>query len=179
MSSISTEPTGMSYFNMPQEQIKEVDKRMQPDGWSEAGFLKMGQSGKKVSELDRETLKKRGVTYEQIAEKLEEIGKIAGKHTLGQPEHEEFHFKLLCTRGHQTCPFSFEKVTIPGWGDDVKDCANSIGSWDVTVTRKKTGEKLFFSGLHAHLIRKHRFFEDGEYRLDPDKACDFFGIGKK
>jgi hypothetical protein len=169
-------PEGASFFNMTEEQVQKVNKRMQPNKWSYVGFLKKGQCGKELSQMDKDALERRGVTYTEIATKLDELALIIfNDNSLKETswdvyENDDWEFNYLSYRGHQGCPFSFRKDY---------ECSSGEGSWEVTATKKKTGEKLFFAGLHSHLIKKHGVFEDGPYRLDPDKACDFFGLGNK
>jgi hypothetical protein len=60
--------------------------------------------------------------------------------------------------GSQHCPFSLSTSFACGGG-----------SHDFTVINERTGEKLNFPQLMAHLVRDHYFFEGNTpYRLDPE-----------
>lgn len=168
MSVVGYVPEGLSFFNMDDKQRTEVKRRMQPGCWSDLGFLKAGQLGLEISMLDREILEKRQVTYREVAKNLDELKNLI----FSGNKNAEYQFDLKKFCGSQICPFSFNRNAQ----GDLEDCAKEIGNWEANVIRIDTGEKLFFTGLHAHLIRYHGFFEDGHYRLDPEKVCKFFRL---
>jgi hypothetical protein len=150
----------LNVFDMTPEQIKHYESRMLPDRYSQVGFLKVGQSLFEVCQKDRDTLNKANITYEKMAASLEQFFQYDDNSTLGK-----FNVRKMCTRGFQPCPFTI-KFDISGGAD----CANHIGSFDITVTNLELKETITFPSLMPHLIRNHLFFEGTDYRLDPEKA---------
>ena len=159
------------------ELMDKFTKRMQPDGWSQVGFLAPGQNLAEVCQKDAETLKARSITHEQIADRLEAVI-MKTNFLLRQskifPCQAIIEDKIcvptyMSTHGEQECPFSDleNSHTICGTGSSMITIINLVS--------KKRLENI--TELHAHLIRDHHFFEGKHpYRLDPELAIDVLAI---
>jgi len=141
------------------------------------GFLSKGEKLYDVFQKDDETLKRLNMTYDKIADKLDEIVKFSRTspekiRTLGNLE-----IKRICYLGYKGCPFGCSEELIK-LGDDYKDLLDKTRSAvDYEVTNTNLKESIFFSELHCHLIRDHHFFEGNtKYRLDPEKCIRILEI---
>jgi hypothetical protein len=156
-------------------QTKMVEERMRP------GFLTATQSLKALAKNDNETLIKHGITYTQIADRLDSIMEKTITLMNHRKSEKSLSGKTLCVEGkyivkcmgylgHQSCPLSLEADM------DRNDCGKSKGSMDFCATRIDTQAKFTFGSLLPHLIRDHHFFEGGTYRVDPETAINFFEL---
>ncbi len=162
--------------------IGKISQRMQPNGWSQVGFLAPGQDLVEICQKDAEILKARGITHAQIADRLEAVIMKANHlfrqlQDLKQGEIPQAIIEdKLCvpsyisTMGHQECPFTQDpqkRSTICGKGSSMITIINQ--------TSKKQIDNI--TELHAHLIRDHHFFEGkAPYRLDPELAIEVLGL---
>ena len=177
------------HYSEHPELMEKLHERMQPNNMSQVGFLAPGQNLAEICQKDAETLKARGITHEQIADRLEAV--IMKANFLFLQRHEKVGFfsqeakmstpqaiiedklcvpKYESTLGHQECPFSKDiniDSTICGRGS----------SWIniINISSKKCISNI--TELHAHLIKDHHFFEGNPfYRLDPELAIEVLGI---
>ncbi|MDE3045730.1 MAG: hypothetical protein KGJ02_03705 [Verrucomicrobiota bacterium] len=149
------------------EQIARLNQIFQPGGASDVGFLAANESVVTVCDADDATLQKIGITYQQIADKLNAVmakAKTISNHHLlvGQrnmPIIVEGRLKVEYLDnglGSQECPF----------GDDAK------GSLNYKVSHLQTRESFSFPQLGPHLIEEHNFFEGHtDYRMEPETMC--------
>lgn len=168
--------------------ISKLERRMRPGEWSVGGFLGPHEKLMDVIREDDATLKRLGVTYEQIADKIEELLKsgIEGyraylNEELADPAVTVGHFtvKLTVYKGHQMCPWAFfdpsskPPVYKPCMVGGVPRYSSRASDADFVITNKRTGEELKGPCLIVHLIRDHHFFEGKQspYRVDPEKAA--------
>jgi len=137
-----------------------IQKRMLPGNFSESGFINEGESLEKIIDNDRIILEKRGITYDQIADQLENLDNIKDKYKV----------KIKSYFGRQECPFISELQEC--------FCEDNYGSDDITVTNRKTGKSIKYSSLVPHMIRCHKFFESPSvsYRVDPLEIIEFFNL---
>lgn len=158
---------------------EEVQGRMRPGKWSEAGFLGKNEDLRTVTLEDSKTLESLGITPAQIASKIREIFNSAAALKATAPEafknrtfiSDGYEIKWQVWLGAQACPFSeieynpYSPFTLRG------HCGETQTDW--TVRDLATQESIAFSGLMPHLIEDHQFFEGNEtsYRLDPELAC--------
>ena len=169
------------YYAQHPQLMDTFTKRMQPGKWSQVGFLDPGQNLAEICQKDAETLKARGISHEQIADRLEAVIMKANflfqqhrkiKHPvaviedkIGIPKDE-----YVSTLGHQECPFTKDlknRNTICGKGSSMITLINLVS--------KKRLENI--TELHPHLIKDHHFFEGKHpYRLDPALAIEVLGI---
>jgi len=147
---------------------KEIEALMKPGKLSWGGFLGENEKLDEVLKADDKTIKKLGVTHEQIADRIEyfiktlnyspsEKGKlIDGKYLVGGVSY----------RGGQDCPWRDAGFMMP------------YSSMDLFVENQELGERLNFPGGIVHLIREHQFYEGEEspYRVDPKHAVRILGI---
>src|SRR3989338_2178880 len=77
-----------------------IQKRMLPGNFSESGFINEGESLEKIIDNDRIILEKRGITYDQIADQLENLDNIKDKYKV----------KIKSYFGRQECPFISEII---------------------------------------------------------------------
>lgn len=163
---MSTE--SLSVFNMSSEDIHWYEtNRLYPsdrDNYcSSTGFLKQGESLLVVVKLDRQTLEEYGVSYKDISNKIQEITR---RNSSGYAS-DNLYVYVEATCGYQYCPFS------------PKERGGSCGSTTVhyIITNEKNGRRITISGLMAHLIESHNFFEgDVEYRTPPKDLIEILEI---
>jgi tetratricopeptide (TPR) repeat protein len=79
-----------------------IEERMQPNRWSQAGFLGPDESLQAVIDADRATLEHLGISHEQIAAKLDEL--LSAAAVAYQPEFElathAFHAEMVAADEH-------------------------------------------------------------------------------
>jgi len=155
--------------------------RLRPMRSSYAGFLNETESFDDVLKSDRDTLRSLGLTYDQFADRLLTLTEKAHhKANLcsidmsydsywdmveqGILVEKIYKVSFVCYMGYQECPFDC-------------DGREALSDRDYTITNTETGESIFFSELHIHLIREHHFFEGHtEYRLDPEQCARVLNI---
>ncbi len=90
-----------------------------------------------------------------------------GRRGLGEPVtvDEQWLVKTDEARGHLACP----------WEDGICRKIN------VTIERKDTGEKLFYTDLSVHLLEKHGFLEGrgSFFRLNPETVKHVLKLEKQ
>lgn len=70
-----------------------IEKRMPPDSWSRVGFLKENQSLLEVAQIDKATIKKCGITFDQFRDRLESL--VTKSFELENLQHFGEHFLPL------------------------------------------------------------------------------------
>ena len=138
--------------NLTEAEIARVEARLRPNQSSMVGFLGQNESLKEVIHQDAETLRRLGLTNEQVADKLEYL-------VTNPRDAHGFKVEARTYRGWQEDPFQ------EGW--NMPPHSNA----DFTVTNS-AGEAVSFPGLVIKLIRDYQFFEGKRtsYRLDPEEA---------
>ena len=155
--------------------IAALEKDMRPEAKSEVGS-RLGFLGKEEKLLDilvednDYVVGKLGLTHQELARHLHILGAIAVKHgkandkaTFAFGYHgRRFEVSHTAARGFQLSPFY----------DDTKTNVNA------TLTNVKTGAKLTYSLLVAHMVERYGFYEGHgtPYRVDPKaivKTLDF------
>lgn len=153
--------------------IHKIEKIMLPGKISQEGFLALGENLYTVYKTDHDTLERLGVTYDQVATKLEEVIKAGKEHSLEQSKFGNLTITPNPSFGWQYCPFGCTEELM----EIGRNKEDTTGSYEFTVVNEDTGEKLFFSDLHPHLIRDHHFFEGHtKYRLDPEQCIRVLNI---
>jgi hypothetical protein len=159
------------------KQNNDIESRMKPGRSSQAGFLGEHDSLDGVIAADKAVLSNLGLTYNQFADRLETITQKAQYEARNADEYWDtvekgiivdgnFEVKWNSYMGYQHCPYGCKD------GEAKSDT-------DYTIKNIKTGESVFFSLLHIHLIRQHQFFEGNtQYRLDPEICARVIGIEK-
>ena len=163
---------------------------MRPGALSNGGFLGPKEKLMDVIREDDATLKRLGVTHEQIAENIEELLRVGIEEELAcwrSRERKSWridrspaivgHFAVIVKGylGYQDCPWSFFDRSSKPWVH--KPCTvgsgTRYGDIDFVITNNRTGEELRGPSLIVHLIRDHHFFEGRQspYRVDPEKAA--------
>lgn len=142
---------------LTEAEIAKIEARLRPGRSSDVGFLGPHESLKEVIYKDATTLKRLGVTHEQIAHKLKFLGEAAT--VSGLSSLDGFNIELLSANGCQDDPFQEKRVWHP------------LSSEEYWITNSD-GEILYFPGLIITLIRDYQFFEGKEtpYRVDPETA---------
>ncbi|HSX26547.1 MAG TPA: hypothetical protein VLE89_06035 [Chlamydiales bacterium] len=162
-------------FNVPEEQLPELERRMRPGGYSTVGFLSQADRLIEVCQKDLTTLTELGVSCDLISNELENVIEKANiirqkSRNMGMNEAiVDGKFKVsgvgISSNGFQECPFSKGKDPC------------HIGRGNYTVENLTTKESISFTPLLISMIRDHAFFEGNiEYRLDPAKACRVLGL---
>ena len=166
--------------------IQELDRRMKPGGCSQAGFNRADEDLLDVCQIDSSFLKNKGVTHEQIADRLEAIlikanfllQQAYSRHTTLSSaksytaivEDKWSVPAYLSTCGEQECPFSQDLNNSDTW------CGR--GKSSIQIINLSSGKSLNnITELHVHLIRDHHYFQGhSEYRLDPELAIEVLEI---
>jgi hypothetical protein len=150
-------------------QSQAFNKRLMPANLSiygsSEGFIGENENLRDILINDYRTLERLNLTYNQIADKLDELMKFSG---VGKIGNYKFGGEIIC--GEQFCP----------WQDGAS--CNQYVFWLVPDNGKSgfepdevynTKGTIEVSGLMPHLIRNHYFFEGQEsrYRIDPEKIA--------
>jgi hypothetical protein len=154
---------------LPQDpqKLRELEKKLRPRYLgrygSTEGFMGINESLKEILISDYITLRNLGITYSQIADRLDSLMEVGGRG--GEIGRFKFGGEISC--GEQLCPW-----------EDAHSC-NQYIMWLVPKNGKKGFEpgevfnalgSIEISGLMPHLIREHYFFEGKEsnYRINPE-----------
>lgn len=163
-------------LSMPKE--KFIESSMRPGQLSMGGFLGVDESLTEILKMDDETVKRLGLTHEQIASRIEYFLKLAEEIEFFDPKEliiKQREGRLVdgkylvgrnTWRGGQSCPWEDTKLFMP------------YGHIDCFVKNKELGEQLNFPGGIVHLIREHHFYEGrgSPYRVDPERAVRILEI---
>lgn len=187
------------HCNLPNEKLSEkefdeIEQRMYPGKYSGVGFLQEGERLRDVINADDLYLKSVGITYEQIADRLETIvGKYSRTIELehkddavigdvskimllfGKEKKRTVENRYLISdvsyMGAQECPFQNKKL-------DNRYHGYAYGSRDLTVYDTVTEREIVFNTLLPHMIRCHKFFESpkSSHRLEPRDVIEILEI---
>jgi hypothetical protein len=145
-------------------ELDRVQERMQPGVLTLTGYL--GTDERKLADIldaDARVLAARGVTNEQIASRLAELGE-KGRDIAEREVTVEDRYRV---RDRD------DRGLIPSpWGDGL------FTKGDVHLTDTETGAEFRWNGVTIHLIRAHGFYggRGSDYRIDPATAIDALGI---
>lgn len=153
---------------------KQLEARMRPGILSQDGFLGEHERLDEVLARDAKTLVELGVTYEDLAEKLDELLRPAVKSQQRITRIGEYEVTIKRYSGFQMCP----------WSPDVhrSQCMAGGGvryaSVDWQIRDRLSGRTMRGPGLIVHLIRAHHFFEGFEspYRVDPRELASLLRV---
>lgn len=176
-----------SLFDFSNEML---EKEMRPNPEFTHGFLGVDERLEEVIARDRVLLQGLGVTYESIADAIEQLFATDDESVNGHYLfRRQFIHSPLCP-WRDFCTVSLfdlsPKVTEilllnPAKYDETLGAYAECGNrFPLEKYPEFVGNDLFmvFSDLHPHLIREHHFFE-GEgtpYRVDPRRAVRYLGI---
>lgn len=162
-----------------QSSLEHIETLMRPNQSSQAGFLNDDECIIDVCEADWAMVEKLKLTFDQFADQLETITQKAGRQIEIGCRNGNDYWDLIkkggvvidglrvtwtSYLGYQSCPCCHFN-NDSNWGG----LQETLSDTDFTVTNEKTGQQIFFSQLHIHLIRRHHFFEGHtKYRLDPE-----------
>ncbi len=151
-------------------ELTELESILRPRGCSTEGFMGKDERLVEIIVKDYFTLKRLGLTYNYIANRLDELFDING----GEIGDFKFCFDMTC--GVQYCPWP-----------DTETCKESIlyvmprngkphFKREEFLKNKRDGKLKIISGLLPHLIRDHYFFEGlkTNYRVDPEEMYSLF-----
>jgi len=137
-------------------ELKKARENMDPGIITAEGFL--GSDPRSLSTIideDGQMLSRLGLDPVEVADKLRHFME-EGRKGLGEPVtvDDKWLVKTDEARGYLACP----------WEDGIFRKVN------VTVEKKDSGEKLFFTDLSLHLLEIHGFLEGrgAPFRLDPE-----------
>lgn len=165
-----------SILNLSPQQVEHFTERLVPQenaqgAWgcsSLTGFLAPGEKLLDCANRDRITLESRKITYFTIAERLENIFKMAVQAEAGQLVAGKFQVTIdgptMCS---QFCPFSpASDQNASPFSPIVGACGESRR--DITIHNVVNDRTIKVSSLLPHLIAVHHFFEGQvPYRVDP------------
>jgi len=155
--------------------LEELEARMRPGNFSQAGFLGPEESLRQVLELDARTLEELGVTGDSLGSSLGQLLESAITSTRTQTRVGRFRIRLQRYKGPQICPFAPEphENPCPGKGD------RRFASIDWSISNSRNDVQLSGPGLIVHLISAHGFFEgiQSPYRIPPCKLAELLELG--
>jgi hypothetical protein len=149
--------------------LDELERRMQPGGWSQEGFLTPEQPLAQVMAADAASLRQLGVTAEEIANSLEHLLERGAHSDRFRSVHiEQFQVQITHSHKMRTCPWAPKQFEWCHIGQGVKYLTTEY--FEITNTR--LGESLNGTSLCIHLIRDHSFFGGPGtlFRIDPERA---------
>jgi hypothetical protein len=176
-------PKQRTIDDLSDEEIHRLEERMRPLNYSQVGFLGASESLREIIERDSALLRERGITHDQIADRLDTlIGSYNRINELARRDANQrggfleravtevpggnLHMSMYF--GWQPCPWALED------SESEATCGLTDQDWRYFDAH---GRELSFSGLMPHLIRDHHFFEGTtRYRVDPAHAIEVLGI---
>jgi hypothetical protein len=179
----------------------ELVARLRPGAWSEMGFLGADESLEEVLARDAETMVRLGLSYDELADALDEvmtavlemyrkpvpeeeiplaIARQTNFPNLYRPEtiprfnlHNLPDIQLGFRRDHlQVFVVSYKGWQECPWGDAAS------GMNDFMIVNRETGESVTAPELMPHLVRAHHFFEGlgTPFRTDPERLARVLGL---
>jgi hypothetical protein len=172
--------------------IIEIEKRMRPGAYSEKGFLGQLESLEYVVSQDTQTLNMLGVSFEQIADALENILRcVEDRRSKLLMEGNYLEYSKREGERENRIPNLYHSEHIPRFSLDslpdidvgylvgdklqifimqyrgLQECPwgceyEKWSSFDFLVLNRQTSKYITGPGLVVHLIRKHHFFEGFE-----------------
>jgi hypothetical protein len=147
--------------------IAKLENDMRPGELSSEGFLRQDDKLLDVLKKDNETVLGRyHLSHQELARPLNYLRALGDKGMA--PEEfvyngQHFRIKYQHTHSSQESPFH----------DGTRSGANA------TITNMDSGESIEFAYLVGDLIERYGFYEEGPYRMDPEKIIRIFGLTKK
>ena len=155
--------------------LNEVEARMRPGNFSQAGFLGSEESLRQVLESDARTIEGLGVTVDALADRLGQLLESAIASTRTLTRVGSYRVRLQRYKGPQICPFAPEPYEnpCPGRGD------KRFASIDWSISNSRNSYQLSGPGLIVHLIGAHGFFEGTQspYRVPPRELAELLELG--
>jgi hypothetical protein len=156
--------------------IEELESRMRPGRFSQAGFLGSNESLSAVLAQDAEILLGLRLSFTELSERLEKLIEAAETNT-GRSIRVAPHFTVSVRKytGFQICPWSLDPHHM--------QCTEGGGvrhaSIDWEIRNLRTGQQMQGPGLIVHLIRDHHFFEglESPHRVDPNALAQLLELG--
>jgi hypothetical protein len=156
--------------------LEEVENRMQPGRFSQAGFLGPGERLRDVLDADARALVELGVSARELADRLQSVLDIAvaSRSTTARVERYNVHVRRY--KGAQICPFAPEPHENPCPAGGGLRLASI--DWEIRNTRNRV--QLSGPGLIVHLIGAHTFFEGPQspYRVEPRALAELLELGR-
>ena len=158
----------------PPVPIEELESRMRPGAFSQAGFLGPDERLEDVLAGDQQTLADLGLTRAELAVPLDALLDAAESSGRNRARIGDHDVRIEVTTGFQICP----------WAPDPHhaQCAAGGGVRHASITweirNRRTGGQLRGPGLIVHLIREHGFFEGhkSRYRVGPEELAQALGL---
>jgi hypothetical protein len=183
--------------------VTELEKRMRPGYYSQAGFLGRKESLEDVIRRDEQDLQAIGISCEQISAELEKLLKIVLEQRLKllythSEEYDErenppfewdnqpapifseghlpdLRFGFLVENKYQVLIIQYRGLQNCPW-----DCVlrNTWSSFNFLLLNRETAKYITAPGLIVHLIDEHHFFEGkgSPYRVDPIRLAQVLGF---
>jgi hypothetical protein len=153
-----------SINNLP---IIELEQRMRPGQYSEAGFLGKTESLIHILTQDNDFVFSRGYTHQELAMALFYATYIVNRKDYLEKTSEIFKYANGLYNGNRTMFFGVQ-------GSPFSD--NTSSGTNYVINNLKTGKNIDFSGLLPEMIYRYGFYEGlgTSYRLSPQEIIDFF-----
>jgi hypothetical protein len=185
----------LKLFGFRQKHPEDVDvqeepfeNRFKPGRMSVEGFMGEDESLDEIIADDSATLERLGITYDQIADRIEYFIKNEWRYAFGEAtrgmELKEKNKLILARKMRFNDEESYmetmldDHYIINRWqykgfqGCPWCDYVNLVCGSDYAVENTDLKERITFPGLIVHLIREHHFFEGKgtSHRVDPEDA---------
>ena len=155
--------------------LEEIEARMRPGNFSQAGFLGPREGLCEVLENDSRELRELEISADTLAEQLGSLLEAALESAPVSTNAGPYKVRIQRYKGPQICPFAPEPYEnpCPGKGD------RRFASIDWTIRNPRSGMQLSGPGLIVHLIAAHNFFEGprSPYRVSPRKLAELLELG--
>jgi hypothetical protein len=119
----------------------------------------LGSDSRRLGEIltdDQDRVHSLGLTHEDVANRLEALGRVA-RHRLGDSVEVEGRYEIIAheSRGVIPCPWTHPE--------------GLFRKSHFELTDQKSGETLKWTDLSLHLVREHGFYQGlgSPYRLEP------------
>jgi|GEM_PF-4800149 len=164
---------GVKVFDIPEKRLPKVERRLRDISEGRYGmttgysrFLGLTEGLIKVVRHDLETLRRIGITSDEIVIRMEQVVQ-KGKRNEKVEVEPGILVEITQTRGMEPCPFAT-------YGDDFKIAPDSLcdgwnGSQDWIITSTDSEITVKTGPLVGHMIWTHQFFggQISGYRFDP------------
>jgi hypothetical protein len=146
-------------------QLSAIQERMQPGRLTLDGFL--GSDPRSLTQIldeDANAVRALGLTHEEIAERMRELGEQARK-GLGTSVivRGVYEVRIADVRGVIPCP----------WGHP-----GTYPKTNVSLRNLATNDELAWTALSVHMVRDHGFYQGrgSRFRVDPPTAARALGL---
>ncbi|MGZ4411765.1 MAG: hypothetical protein ACXVY8_06480 [Gaiellaceae bacterium] len=155
--------------------LAEVEARMRPGVYSQAGFLNEGERLEEVLAADAAVLVGLELEPDSLAAPLDRLISAAEANRLRFTRERAILLRIAVHRGFQLCPWTADPPNQCTVGAGV---SHASVDWQACNLRRLVA--LSGPGLAVHLIREHGFFGGSgtRFRVDPSALARLLELGR-